>query len=138
MVSRSLVRFGLVGIELACIPVVGKPLGVKVGVGKPRGPEVDLSSIARNFAAVSFRVWYLPPLDVCVGAGVSGVVVADGNMPFLWSRDQTWWIMAGMSDTVVVDPFNVSISSVSNRFVVVAVPGTKENKLSRGNHWSVS
>ena len=46
--------------------------------------------------------------------------------------------MAGTSDAVAVDPFKVSINSVSNRFVVVAVPGTKGNKLSWGNHWSVS
>ena len=59
-------------------------------------------------------------------------------MSFLWSRDQTWRIMAGTSDAVAVDPFNVSINSVSNRFVVVAVPGTNGNELSWGNHWIVS
>ena len=140
MVSRGLVRFGLVGIELAWIPVVGKPLGAKVAVGKPLGSKVDLSSIARNFAAVSFRVWYFPPLDVCVGAGVSGVVVVDGNMPFLWRRERTWRIKAGTSEVVflALGLDNVSINSVNNRLVVVAVPGTNGKESSWGNHWSVS
>ena len=36
--------------------------------------------------------------------------------------------MAGTSGAVAVDPFNVSINSVSNRFVVVAVPGANGQK----------
>ena len=48
--------------------------------------------------------------------------------------------MAGTSDAAVFvsDPFSVSINSVNNRLVVVAVPGTKGNESSWGNHWSVS
>ena len=46
--------------------------------------------------------------------------------------------MDGTSDAVTVDPFNVSINSVSSRFVVVAVPGTNGNESSWGNHWRVS
>ena len=60
-----------------------------------------------------------------------------GNMPFLWRRDQTWQIKAGTSDTMAfpaLDPFNVSINSVSKRLVVVAVPGTNGKESSWGNH----
>ena len=141
MVSRSLVRFGLVGIELARISSDGLLLGVKVVKGVPLGSEVDLSSIACNFAAVSFRVLYLSPLDVCDGAGVSEVVGVDDNMPFLCRRERTWRIKAGTSEAtafLLSGPDSVSINSVNNRLVVVAVPGTNGNESSWGNHWSVS
>ena len=65
----------------------------------------------------------------------------DGNNFCLCRRDQTWHIMAGTSDAtalLLLDLFNVSINSVNNRLVVVAVPGTKGNELSRENHWRVS
>ena len=87
MVSRSLVRFGLVGIELACIPAVGKALGAKVGVGEPLGSEVDLSSIALKLFIVLSRLWYLAPLEGGNGVGPLEGIKLGGNMPFLWSRD---------------------------------------------------
>ena len=76
-----------------------------------------------------------------VDPGWSDKVEVVGNIPFLWSRDQTWRIKAGTSEAlapVALDPFNVSINSVNSRLVVVAVPGTNGNELSWGNHWRVS
>ena len=138
MVSRSLVQFGPVGIELACIPAVGKALGAKVGVGEPLGSKVEFLSIAFKRFTVCSRLWYFAPLEGGNGVGSVQGVELGGNMPFVWRRDRTWRIMAGTSDAVAVDPFNVSINSVSSRFVLVTVPGTKGNELSWGNHWSVS
>ena len=144
MVSPSLVRIGLIGIEPASIPVDSVPLGDKVVVGEPLGADGNGKSfgltpfkIARNHFAVSFRV---TPLEG-IGCGLSDEVEVVGNIPFLWSRDQTWCIKVGTSEvpaSVALDPFNVSINSVNSKLVVVAVPGTKGNELSWGNHWSVS
>ena len=85
-------------------------------------------------------------MDVGKGLGVSEGVKLGGNMPFLWSSERTWRIKAGTSDATAFfasdpcasDPFNVSINSVSKRFVVVVVPGTNGKEVSWGNHWSVS
>ena len=120
------------GIELAPIPVVGKALGAG-GIGKLLG--LTPSKIACSCFAVSVR---FTPLEG-IGCGLLEGVEVVGNMPFLWSKDQTWQIIAGTLDAVVVlVPFSVSINSVNSRLVVVAVPGTNRNELSWGNHWSVS
>ena len=134
MVSRSLVRFGLVGIELACIPVGGELVGSDE-IGKSLG--LHRSIIARNRFAVSFR---FTPLEI-IACGLSEGIEVGGNIPRLWSSERTWRIKAGTSDGTTVlstDPFSVSINSVSKSIVVVAVLGTKGNDVSWGNHWSVS
>ena len=53
-----------------------------------------------------------------------------GSIPLLWRRDQTWRISAGTLAVVDGVSFSVSISLVSRRFVVVAVPGSNGNKSS--------
>ena len=138
MVSPSLVRIGLVGIELALIPVVGKALGAD---GKLL-VLAYLSSIAcKRLVAI-----LVAPLEVgndCFKEfGFVGIKLSlGGSIFFVWSSERTWQIKAGTSDAtafLALDLFNVSINLVSKRLVVVAVPGTNRNKLSWGNHWSVS
>ena len=121
--------FGLVGIELAGVPFVGKPLGAD---GKLL-VSAYLSSMACNRLVANLCA----PLEVgngCFkGFGLVGIELLLGSIFCLRSRDCTWQIIGGTSD-VVLDPFNVSINSDNNRFVVVAVPGTNGNDSSWGNH----
>ena len=86
MVSPSLGEIGLVGIELACMPSDGEPLGMKVDFGEPLGMEGDFSSIASNQSTVLSLLVLLAPLDVGNGVGLLEGVELGGNMPFLWSR----------------------------------------------------
>ena len=138
MGSPSLVRIGLVGIELALIPAVGVPQGAD---GK-----LPVSAYFSSIACNRLVAKLLAPLEMgngrFKGFGFVGIkLLLGGSIFFLWSRDQTWWIKAGTSDATAFlasDPFNVSINSVSKRLVVVAVPGTNGKELSWGNHWSVS
>ena len=89
---------------------------------------MDLSSIDFNFVII-LDCGRLAPLELILSIVCSVVVLS--SIPFLWTREQTWRIIAGTLDaTAVLDPFSVSINSVNNRFVVVAVPATNGNELS--------
>ena len=103
-----------------------------------------------NWSRTKERFCFLvPPGEIVSGVMCRGVVnkfvaglvvrLLHGNRLFLCSNLCIWQIKAGTSLVVgVLVPFNVSISSVSNRLVVVAVPGTSGNESSWENHWIVS
>ena len=76
-----------------------------------------------------------------IGCGLLEEVELVGNIPFLWSKERTWRIKAGIFEVpapVELDPPSVSTNSVNSKLVVSAVLGTKGNDSSWGNHWSVS